>query len=143
MRTISRVGIVASGPDHRHELQAGGHALVADEPASAGGGDAGPAPYDLVLSGLAACTAITLRMYAQRKGWDLGGLRAELTLLKDADGAVRIERVLHAGGALDDARWDRLLDVVQRTPVTLTLRQGARIVSRRADRIDHWTGDTA
>ncbi len=143
MRTIARVRIAASGVDHRHDIQTGGHALVADEPASAGGGDAGPAPYDLVLSGLAACTAITLRMYAQRKGWDLGGFSAELSLSKDADGAVRIERVLHAGASLDDAQWARLLDVVQRTPVTLTLRQGARIASRRADRPDAWTGDLA
>lgn len=143
MRPIASASIVASGPDHRHEIRSGGHLLIADEPVRAGGGDAGPAPYDLVLSGLAACTAITLRMYAQRKGWNLDGFRAELTLLKDADGAVRIERVLHAGTALDDAQWARLLDVVQRTPVTLTLRQGARIVSRRADRDEDWSGDIA
>ena len=54
---------------YRVEMSVAGHALVGDEPAEHGGGGAGAAPFDLVVAGLAACTLITLRMYAERKGW--------------------------------------------------------------------------
>ena len=60
------------------KIKVGHHDLIGDEPASAGGGDAGPPPFGLVLAGLAACTAITLRMYAERKNWALTGLGLEL-----------------------------------------------------------------
>ena len=57
--------------DYATQIVAGGHSLNSDEPADNGGKNAGPAPYDLLLASLSACTAITLRMYAERKGWDL------------------------------------------------------------------------
>ena len=59
---------------YRVEIDASGHALVADEPTEAGGTDAGATPYDLVLAALGACTAMTLRMYADRKQWPLEGV---------------------------------------------------------------------
>ena len=57
------------GAPYQVEIEAGGHAILADEPPANGGGGKGPDPFDLVLSGLAACTLITLRMYAERKAW--------------------------------------------------------------------------
>ena len=56
---------------YRTQIEVGGHALIADEPQALGGANAGPAPYDLLLASLGACTAITLRMYADRKAWPL------------------------------------------------------------------------
>src|SRR5438034_10319808 len=67
-------------------VRAGRHKLNADEPASRGGTDAGPSPYELLLAGLGACTAITLRMYADRKGWQLGTIHVDLELHKHGEG---------------------------------------------------------
>ncbi len=125
--------IVSTSTDYAHRISVGTHELVADEPPGLGGRDAGPAPFDLYLASLAACTAITLRMYAQKKGWDLGELRAELSLSHDADDKLHVHRTLWASGALDDAQWARLLEVVAKTPVTKAMRDGAVITSARGN----------
>jgi putative redox protein len=79
-RVRARIGEI----DYAVDLQTGKHQLVADEPASHGGNNAGPSPFSLLLSGLAACTAITLRMYAQRKGWNLTAVDVEAQLFRQA-----------------------------------------------------------
>jgi len=107
-------------------IRAGHHDLVADEPVSAGGGDKGPSPFGLVLAGLAACTAITLRMYAERKNWPLSGLGVELQYFRE-DKSFRIERALRVQGDLDAEQRARLADIAERTPVTLALKAGATI----------------
>lgn len=132
MKAISTASVISGVRHYRHDIHTGNHVLVADEPTSAGGQDAGPAPYDLLLSGLGACTAITLRMYAEHKEWDLGVLRVELTLLKNHEDETFIERVLHSSAELSDEQWSHLLDVASRTPVTKTLQAGAMITTQRA-----------
>ena len=89
------------------------------------------APFDLYLASLAACTAITLRMYAEKKGWELGQFSAELSSSRDEAGKLHVHRVLSATDPLTDAQWERLLDVASRTPVTLVMREGAAITSQR------------
>ena len=64
------------------EIEVGGHRLTGDEPARNGGQDAGPAPYDFLLAGLGSCTAITLRMYADRKQWPMEAVRVDLHLAR-------------------------------------------------------------
>lgn len=128
--------VVSTGTDYSHRIAVGKFELLADEPAALGGQGLGPAPYDYYLAALSACTAITLRMYAKRKGWELGEFRAELTLTKDADGKAHIRRVLHADAPLSDAQWERLLEVVANTPVTKTMREGAEITSERGPAAD-------
>jgi putative redox protein len=108
------------------DIRTGHHSLTGDEPVSAGGGDTGPSPFGFVLAGLGACTAITLRMYAERKGWTISALTVDLEYFRDDD-KFRVERVLHIEGALDDAQRARLADIAERTPVTLAIKAGAAI----------------
>jgi putative redox protein len=121
-------GIARIGKDrYRTEIEVGGRALVADEPPALGGQGAGFAPYDLLLASLGACTAITLRMYADRKGWPLESLEVGLRLHGQEE--RRIARTLTIAG-LDDEQQARLADIAERTPVTLTLKNGLPIDTR-------------
>ena len=131
MGRVAAVSIVSTDTDYLHRIQAGHFALDTDEPKALGGQGAAPAPFDLYLSSLAACTAITLRMYAQRKGWNLGEFRAELSLTRDEEGKLHIHRVLRSDQPLSEEQWNRLLEIVANTPVTKAMREGAQISSER------------
>src|SRR5712691_1209764 len=111
-------------------IHAGRHQLTADEPSSRGGTDTGPAPYELLLSGLAACTAITLRMVAARKGWELGSIHIDVELHKDEGGADRITRSISLTGPLNDRQKATLADIAEKTPVTKTIKAGATIETK-------------
>jgi putative redox protein len=113
-------------PDYSVSLSARQHALKGDEPPDLGGSDSGLRPFEFVLSGLASCTAITLRMYAQRKRWDLADVRVEVRLHKRAE-AFSIERHVEVTGELSPEQRTRLADICERTPVTLLIKQGASI----------------
>ena len=112
-------------------ITAGHHRLSADEGAELGGGDAGPRPYDLLCSALCACTAITLRMYAERKQWPLRAVHVDVRFKREgAEGTIA--RVLSLEGELNAEQRARLADVAERTPVTLTLKQGLAITTTLA-----------
>lgn len=123
------------------EVTAGGHRWRADEPRDVGGDDAGPNPYQMLLAALGACTAMTLRMYAQRKQWPLR--RATVTLhhekihardcadCETREGRIdRIERRLELEGDLDAAQRRRLAEIADKCPVHRTLQGEVRIVAR-------------
>lgn len=133
MPRIASATIVSTDTNYLHHVDAGHFPLETDEPAKLGGKGAGPAPFDYYLASLAACTAITLRMYAQHKGWELGQFRAELVLERDEGGRLHVHRTLHASAALSDEQWQRLLDIVSRTPVTEAMREGVEITSTRGE----------
>ncbi len=128
---VARAGAKLAAARYQVDIKAGHHALTGDEPVSAGGGDTGPAPFAFLLAGLGSCTAITLRMYAERKEWKLTGLAVDLEYHRD-DHAFRIERVLHIDGDLDTAQRARLADIAERTPVTLALKASATINTKVA-----------
>jgi putative redox protein len=107
---------------------AGRHPLSSDEDAERGGQDAGPRPHELLCAALAACTAITLRMYAQRKAWALRAVHVEVELaMQEQERSIR--RTLHLQGDLAEEQRARLADIAERTPVTLTLKQGVSITT--------------
>lgn len=133
MPRVSLASIVSTDTNYLHHIEAGHFALDTDEPTKLGGQGAGPAPFDYYLASLAACTAITLRMYAQHKGWELGQFRAELELTRDDDGRMHVHRVLRSDQSLTDEQWQRLLDIVANTPVTKAMREGAQITSARGE----------
>src|SRR2546428_13487014 len=109
-------------------IRAGHHELTADEPGSRGGTDTGPAPYELLLASLAACTAITLRMGAPRKGWELGSIHVDLELHKAAEGGRdRITRVISLTGPLHARQKAALADAAEKTPSTRAMMSGAPV----------------
>jgi putative redox protein len=119
----------------------GRHRLAADEPTAAGGADAGPNPYELLLMALGACTSMTLRLYAERKQWPLDRvvvrLRHDSIHAEDcADcetkaGAIdRIAREIELHGALDDEQRRRLMEIADKCPVHRTLISEVKIETR-------------
>jgi uncharacterized OsmC-like protein len=131
-------------PGYRTEIRARHHALVADEPAAVGGEDTGPTPYELLTAALGTCTSMTLRMYADRKGWPLEEatvhLRHSRVHALDEEQCEhrtprldRIERVVEMRGDLTPEQRARLLEIADRCPVHRTLEAGVRIETRAAD----------
>lgn len=120
-------------------ITAGAHALASDEPVANGGHDTGPSPYELILAGLASCTVITLRMYAERKGWSLGAIHAHLVHTKDENKRSKIFRRLRFDAILSEQQLTRIADIAERTPVTLTLKEGADITTHIEPSVVHET----
>lgn len=111
----------------------GTHQLTADEPLAAGGNDAGPAPFDLVLAGLGACTAMTLRLYAERKEIRLTYIGVALThdtVEVDGQRRDRIERTITLEGELTPAERQRLLDIANHCPVHRAITQPMLVDTR-------------
>ena len=111
--------------NYRTAIVTGHHQLTADELPTLGGKDVGPGPYELLTSALAACTVITLRMYAERKQWPVTAVHADVHFLREGD-KQHIDRVLSIEGA-DAEQKKRMAEIAERTPVTLTLKGGIEI----------------
>jgi putative redox protein len=131
-RTNATVTVTSEEKPYGVRIDAGGHALRGDEPVGQGGADTGPPPFGLLLSGLGSCTAITLRMYAGRKGWPLTGIDVTLTyVVKDKD-TRWINRLITFHGVDDDQRA-KLAEIAEKTPVTRAVRAGTEIRTTTTD----------
>lgn len=105
-----------NGYTHDVEIE-GGHKLVIDEPVADGGADEGPSPTRTLGAALAACTAITTEMYAERKGWELGALEVEVEIAYDGPAPSAFGVTLRCPGDLDDEQLDRLVLIAGKCPV--------------------------
>ncbi|KRR15581.1 osmotically inducible protein C [Bradyrhizobium lablabi] len=125
-------------------VTAGPHEMLADEPLAAGGQDTGPGPYDFLLTGLGACTSMTMRMYADRKSLPLERVTVTLKHSKihardceeceTREGMLdQIDRVITIEGALDADQRARLMEIADKCPVHRTLKSEIRIVTKAAD----------
>jgi len=134
-REVTQGTVIVASTGHGGFEQAlldGRHSLVADEPVAAGGGDAGPGPYELLLMALGSCSSMTVHLYAARKQWPLEQvivkLRHERVYIEDcadcADPKSRIDRIhkqVELIGALDAAQRARLVEIAGQCPVHRTL----------------------
>jgi putative redox protein len=130
--------VVSSLGNLRQEIWAGGHALAADEPRDVGGDDTGPSPYELLLGALGACTAMTLLLYARRKGWPLEQVEVRLRHnrihARDCEECETkegyldaIEKEIVVAGDLTREQEERLGEIAHRCPVNQTLLREVRI----------------
>jgi putative redox protein len=124
---------------YTQQIAAGRHRLMSDEPRPIGD-DAGPTPYDLLLAGLGSCTSMTVRMYADRKGWQLERVRVTLRHTRihardcaDCETSIgyvdHIDREVELTGDLDDSQRQRLMHIAERCPVHQTLTSEVHIAS--------------
>ncbi len=113
------------------KLQNGRHEFAADEPMDKGGTDAGPAPDEILEASLASCTAITLRMYADRKEWKVTAIEVTVSLER-ADNKTIFTRSIKLEGNIDEIQRERLLQIAKACPVSKTLLGEIEINSRIA-----------
>jgi putative redox protein len=105
-----------------HDVKAGDHTLTVDEPVESGGQDQGPSPQELLAAALASCTAVTMEMYAQRKGWDTSGLTVDVEYTPAERGCpTKFELVLKMPPHLDEEQMDKLRVIAAKCPVHRTL----------------------
>lgn len=139
IETDHQVAVSLGNTGYTTEIVAGKHLLISDEPESVGGNNDGPAPHDFLLAGLGACTAMTLRMYADRKEWDLQKVVVHLNHRKDfkegesaEDDSPKISyitRVIDLHGDLDDEQRNRMLEIANRCPVHRTITESPVVQS--------------
>ncbi|MDH7447126.1 bifunctional alpha/beta hydrolase/OsmC family protein [Aquimarina sp. 2201CG14-23] len=123
------------------QMKVGNHYMVADEPESYGGNDFGPSPYEFVSAGLSACTAMTIKMYVARKGWDLQHIEVHTSYSKShiqdcencEDPTAKIdtfEREIKLEGNLDEKQIARILQIADKCPVHKTLHSETQVITK-------------
>jgi putative redox protein len=106
----------------KHDIEVRSHRLVADEPKDRGGDDSGPSPQELLAASLASCTAVTVEMYAQRKGWDIGDVAVDVDYEPAQRGSpTRFAMTVHLPKELPEDQRERLMQIAAKCPVHRTL----------------------
>jgi putative redox protein len=126
-RAVGSTG--SNAPAYRVDVRVGTHQLVVDEPPDVGGGDLAPSPFGLLASALAACTATTLRMYAERHEWELSAIDVDVRYDVDDDRRGTMARSITVPAVLSREQVDALASIAERTPVTRAVRAGTPITT--------------
>lgn len=138
---MSKVYVKSAGAPYTHEITSRSHGWISDEPKDSDGQDRGPTPYELLLSALGSCTAITAQMYARRKEWPLESLEVELEQsrihAKDCEDCeqeegmvLEIYMTLRLSGYLTEEQEKRILEIANKCPVKKSLEGEIKIRSR-------------
>ena len=118
MRAIAR----RTDGGFKHDIEMRDHRVVADEPEDAGGGNEGPNPQELLAASLASCTAVTVEMYAKRKGWDIGEVAVDVDYEPAQKGSpTQFDMVLRLPKELPEEQRERLMQIAAKCPVHRTL----------------------
>ncbi len=118
MRAIAR----RAGGKLEHHVEIGGHTITADEPAEHGGSDAGPSPQELLAASLASCTAVTMEMYANRKGWEISEVAVDVTYEPAQRGSpTKFHMEVTLPKELPDEQREKLMTIAAKCPVHRTL----------------------
>ena len=119
----------------RHTVKVRQHEITTDEPADVGGGDEGPSPLELLAASLAGCVAVTMEMYAARKGWDIGGVEVEVEFTPGERGCpTKFGVVTRLPDSLSEEQVDRLTVIAAKCPVHRTL-EGEVMFDERVERV--------
>jgi putative redox protein len=127
-KPIGEATVVDAPERYAVHIRTGHHKFAADESVAHGGADTAPNPTQLAIGGLGACTAITLRMYAERHGWAIGRIQVRVELVIEGE-QRRIEREVRIEGPLDSEQRARMLEIASKTPVTRMLSEGTPIAT--------------
>ena len=120
---------------YEHEVRIREHRMVADEPEAAGGRDLGPSPEELLAAALASCTAITMQMYAERKGWDIEGCEVDCDYQPAERGRpTNFELILRLPESLSEEQVERLTVIAAKCPIHRTL-EGEVSFEERVQRV--------
>jgi putative redox protein len=118
MRAIAR----RNGGKFQHDIEVRDHEVHADEPESNGGDDSAPSPQELLAASLASCTAITIEMYAKRKGWEIGDVAVDVDYEPAQRGSpTKFKMVVHMPKELPEEQRERLMQIAAKCPVHRTL----------------------
>jgi putative redox protein len=121
--------------NYKHDVAVREHRVIVDEPRESGGHDEGPSPQELLAASLASCTAITMEMYAQRKGWDVSGVEVACEYTPAERGCpTKFELILRLPSDLSEEAVDRLRVIAAKCPVHRTL-DGEVMFSERVERV--------
>ena len=120
--------IETDGSRYANRVTMGSHSLISDEPERLGGENLGPNPFELLGAALSACTAMTIRMYAERKGWDVQNLEVTVDHSRER-GHETFTRTISFNGAHTEEERERLIDVSHRCPVHKVMEGSATIIT--------------
>jgi putative redox protein len=114
MRAVAR----RNGGDFKHDVEMREHHALVDEPEETGGDDAGPSPQELLAASLASCTAVTMEMYAERKGWEIGDVEVDVTYEPAQKGSpTKFTMAVRLPKELPQDQSERLMQIAAKCPV--------------------------